>query len=56
MTEEPVVSIPESDLGQLLAVATLYVESFRENELMTLPEKFGLQLIEEILDKYGRRY
>ncbi len=50
------VTIDEADLGQLLAVATLYVSSFAEDEMMTLPEKLRLQMIEEILEKHGRGY
>ena len=45
-----------NDFGQLLAVATLYVDSFKEDELMSLPEKLRLQEVEAILERHGRRY
>jgi hypothetical protein len=50
------VTIPAADLGQLLAVATLYVDAFSEDEMMTLPEKLRLQEVEGILERHGRRY
>lgn len=50
------VTIPRHVLDQLLAVATMYVDAFDEDELMTLPEKLALQYVEAILDRYGRRY
>lgn len=53
MTES--VPVPRYELDQLLAVATMYVDSFQEDELMTLPEKLALQEVEAILAKYGRR-
>jgi len=49
-------NIPQADLDQLLAVATLYVDSFKEDELMSLPEKLRLQEVEAILERHGRRY
>jgi len=55
-TVDEQVTIPEADLGQLLAVATLYVSAFSEDEMMTLPEKLRLQEVEAILERYGRRY
>ena len=48
--------LTEAEIGQLLAVATLYVDSFKDDELMTLPERMSLQQVEDILDRYGRRY
>jgi hypothetical protein len=50
------VTIERADLDQLLAVATLYVSAFGEDEMMTLPEKLRLQEVESILEKHGRRY
>lgn len=49
-------SIPESDLGQLLVVATLYVNSFQNDETMSLAERMRLQVVEHIVEKYGKRY
>jgi len=49
-------NIPQADLDQLLAVATLYIDSFKEDELMSLPEKLRLQEVEAILERHGRRY
>ena len=46
----------EIEFEQLLAVATLYVEAFKEDEMMTLPEKMRLQEIEAILERHGKRY
>jgi hypothetical protein len=50
-----VVEELDADIGQLLAVATLYVNSFND-VMMTLPERMRLQEIEDILDRHGRRY
>jgi hypothetical protein len=44
------------EINALLAVATLYVDSFKDDEAMTLPERMRLQEIEDILDRHGRRY
>ena len=44
------------ELDCLLAVATMYVNAFAEDELMTLPAKLLLQDVEAILGRYGRRY
>jgi len=48
--------LTEAEIGQLLAVATLYVDAFTDNETMSLTEKLRLQEIEDILDRHGRRY
>ena len=48
--------MPRHEFDQLLAVATLYVGAFTEDEMMTLPEKFAFQEVEAILGKYGKRY
>jgi hypothetical protein len=50
------VTVPCRDLDCLLAVATLYVDSFAPDEMMTLPEKFALQDVEEVVERHGRRY
>ena len=44
------------DMEQLLAVATIYVNAFGENEMMTLLEKMELQRVEEIVERRGKRY
>jgi hypothetical protein len=48
--------ITEAEIEALLAVATLYVDAFKEDETMTLPERMRLQEIENILDRHGKRY
>ncbi len=48
--------ISQADLDTLLAVATLYIEAFREDEMMTLPEKLRLQEVEDVVERYGKRY
>ena len=45
-----------ADLDVLRAVATLYLTSFTDDELMTLPEKMRLQDVEDVVHRYGRRY
>ena len=50
------VSLPRRDLDVLLAVATLYLTSFTDDELMTLPEKFRYQDVEDVVHRHGRRY
>lgn len=50
------VTLPRGELDTLLAVATLYLESFTDDELMTLPEKMTHQDVEAVVAKYGRRY
>ena len=50
------VSLPRRDLDVLLAVATLYADSFAPGEMMTLPEKFALQDVEDVVKRHGRRY
>lgn len=49
-------SLTNDETEALLAVATLYVEAFSQDETMTLPERLRLQEIEDILDRHGRRY
>ena len=48
--------ISQADLDTLLAVATLYIGAFSEDEMMTLPEKLMLQQVEEVVERHGRRY
>ena len=48
--------ISQADLDTLLAVATLYIGAFSEEEMVTLPEKLRLQQVEEVVERHGRRY
>jgi hypothetical protein len=50
------VPVSRSDLDCLLAVATLYLASFTDDEMMTLPEKFRHQDVEDVVHRHGRRY
>jgi hypothetical protein len=50
------VTVPRADFEVLLAVATLYVGAFADDEMMTLPEKMRLQEVEEVLKRHGKRY
>ncbi len=56
MTEPETVTVPREEFDQLLAVATMYVGAFTEDERMTLPEKLRFQEVEAILEKHGKRY
>ena len=53
--QEEVKSL-RADLDCLLAVATLYVNAFSEDEMMTLPERMRLQDVEDVIERRGRRY
>ena len=55
MTPE-VVTITKADLAQLLAVATLYIDSFAPDERLSLGGLTAVQGIEEIVESHGRRY
>lgn len=46
----------ERDLDVLLAVATLYLDAFRDDEAVALPEKMRLQDVEDVVQRRGRRY
>jgi hypothetical protein len=50
------VAVRRFDLDCLLAVATLYLTSFTDDELMTLPEKFRHQDVEDVVHRHARRY
>ena len=50
------VPVPRCDLDVLLAVATLYIDAFTPDEMMTLPGKLMLQDVEDVVKRYGRRY
>ena len=50
------VTLTRGDLDCLLAVATLYLNSFTDDELMTLPGKFLYQDVEDVVKRHGRRY
>jgi hypothetical protein len=45
-----------ADMDVLLAVATLYLDAFRDDEKMTLPEKMRLQEVEDVVSRHGKRY
>ena len=51
-----VVTIPRADFDALLAVATVYLAAFRDEEPMTLPERMRLKEVEEVVARHGRRY
>ena len=50
------LTLTDAEIGQLLAVATMYVDAFKDDDAMSLPELARLQEIEDILDRHGRRY
>ena len=50
------VTVERYELDTLLAVATLYLDAFTPDETMTLPERFALQGVEDVVAKYGKRY
>lgn len=54
--EPETITLPQCDLDQLLAVATLYLGAFTEDELMSLTEKMALQEVEAVVERYGKRY
>jgi hypothetical protein len=54
--DRPPVTVPRYELDLLLAVATIYVDAFGPDEMLTLAGKLLLQDVEAILDRYGRRY
>jgi len=45
-----------ADLDVLLGVATIYLDAFEQDEMMTLPEKLRLQEVEEVVARRGKRY
>jgi len=50
------VTLPTTDLDHLLAVATLYLESFGPEEKYSFVGLMALQEIETVVERYGRRY
>ena len=50
------MTLPRYELDQLLAVATMYIDAFEPDEMMSLPAKLMLQEVEAIVERYGRRY
>jgi hypothetical protein len=50
------VTIPRWHLDHLLAAATVYIEAFDPEEMLTLPGKMALQEVEAIVEIYGKRY
>ena len=47
--------LTDAEIDQLLAVATLYVDAFTDDDTMTAAERMRLQQIEDILERHGRR-
>lgn len=47
--------MPRADLDTLLAVATMYIDAFGQDELMSLTERMRLQEVEDVVGRYGRR-
>ena len=45
-----------TDLEELLAVATLYLDAFKNDEMVSLTELGRLGKIEEIIKRRGKRY
>ena len=45
-----------ADMDVLLAVATLYLDAFRDDEMITLLEKMRLQEVEDVVARHGKRY
>jgi hypothetical protein len=50
------LTLTEAEIEALLAVATMYVDAFKDDDAMTLPERMRLQEIEDILNRHGCRY
>jgi len=44
------------DLECLLAVATIYLDSFTDHDRMSLTEKLRYQQVEEVVQRRGKRY
>lgn len=53
--EKVLSQMTDSEVEALLSVATLYVDSFKDDESMSLPELMRFQEVEAIVDRYGRR-
>lgn len=53
---EDQITVPGHEFGQLLAVATLYLDAFSDDEQMTYAEAKRHGEIVAIIEKYGRRY
>lgn len=47
------VTVGRHELDTLLAVARLYLDSFAEDEMMSLTEKLAFQDVEDVVTKYG---
>ncbi len=54
--DRPPVTLSQYHLDLLLAVATIYIEAFADDEMLTLPGKLLLQDVEDIVAVYGKRY
>jgi regulatory protein YycH of two-component signal transduction system YycFG len=44
------------DVEDLLAVATIYLDAFDEDDMVSITEAARLQKIEEIVERRGKRY
>lgn len=51
----PAPAVSSADLDTLLAVARLYVDAFRPDEMMTLLERLTLQQVEDVLARLDAR-
>ena len=52
---QDVIQVSRTDLGRLLAVATLYLDSFGPDEKFSAADLMMLQDIEETVERHGRR-
>lgn len=48
------MEVPPEDMDCLIAVAQLYVNAFREDEMMSLTEKLALQEVEAVVERWTR--
>ena len=53
---DDLVLISRTDLDRLVAVATLYLDSFGPDEKLSAGGLMALQDIEETVERHGRRY
>lgn len=54
--EREPVTVPAREWDLLLAVATVYVESFSYEDRMSLGQRILLRDVEAVVDKHGRKY
>lgn len=50
------VTVPKSDFDQLLAVATLYLDAFTDDDQTSYVESARVAEVAEVVERYGRRY